>query len=162
MVYGGTGRALVLAFKHGDRPDLAPALAGFVSRAAASLVRPGMVVVPVPVHWKRLIGRKYNQAEMLSAHVARLRRLEHLPQALLRHRPTPGQDHRGVTDRFENVEGAFRVAPRMASRIAGRSVLLVDDVMTSGATLSGCAETLIAAGSGPVSVAVLARAVRND
>ena len=162
LVYGGTGRALVLAFKHGDRPDLAPALATFVSRAAAPLIRPGMVVVPVPVHWRRLISRKYNQAEMLSGHVARLRGLDHLPQALMRHRPTPAQDHRGVADRFDNVADAFRVAPRMAGRIAGRAVLLVDDVMTSGATLGGCAEALIAAGSGPVSVAVLARAVRND
>lgn len=162
MVYGGTGRSLVLAFKHGDRPDLAPALAGWLSRAAAPLIRPDMLVVPVPIHWRRLLKRKYNQAELLAVHLAALRRLEHEPDLLRRTRSTGGQDHRGVSDRFENVAGAIEVNPRHMRRMQGRAILLVDDVMTSGATLAACADALRAGGSGPISVAVLARAVRND
>ncbi|MCF3972983.1 double zinc ribbon domain-containing protein [Paracoccus salsus] len=162
VVYAGTGRQLVLTLKHGDRPDLAPALAGWLSRAAAPLVRSGMVVVPVPLHLKRLMKRRYNQAALVSTHLARARRLEHLSDLLIRHRHTEGQDHRSVSDRFANLRGAITVNPRRAARIEGKAVLLVDDVMTSGATLAAAAEALLAAGSGPISVAVLARAVKDD
>ena len=162
LVYSGTGRQLVLSLKHGDRPDLAPALAGWLSRAAAPLIRPGMVVAPVPLHLRRLLKRRYNQAALLSAHLAKSRKLDHLPDLLMRNRHTEGQDHRGVTDRFANIAGALAINPRRAARIEGKAVLLVDDVMTSGATLAAAAEALLAAGSGPVSVAVLARAVKDD
>lgn len=161
LVYRGTGRKLVLMLKHGDRLDLAPALGDWTARAAAPLVRPDMVVVPVPVHLRRLAARKYNQAALLSARVAQVHGLAHLPQALRRTRHTPMQDHGGVADRFANVEDAIAVAPRQAARLQGRAVLLVDDVMTSGATLAAAASALRAAGSGPVSVLVLARAVKD-
>lgn len=162
VVYAGTGRQLVLALKHGDRPDLAPALAGWLSRAAAQLIRPCMLVVPVPLHLNRLMKRRYNQAALVSTHLARARGLDHLPDLLIRKRHTEGQDHRSVSDRFANIEGAIAVNPRRAARVEGRAVLLVDDVMTSGATLAAAAEALLAAGSGPISVAVLARAVKAD
>ncbi|WP_240602414.1 double zinc ribbon domain-containing protein [Paracoccus endophyticus] len=162
LVYGGTGRALVLALKHGDRPDLAPPLGRWLAAAAAPLVRPGMLVVPVPLHPRRMLRRKYNQAALLAAQVARTHGLTHRPALLQRTRHTEMQDHRGVADRFANVAGALRVAPRHTAAVLGRAVLLVDDVMASGATAAAAAEALIAAGSGPVSVAVLARAQRKD
>ncbi|WCR12637.1 ComF family protein [Paracoccus stylophorae] len=162
VVYAGTGRSLVLALKHGDRPDLAPALAGWLSRAAAPLIRPGMVVAPVPLHLRRLMKRRYNQAALVSTHLARARGLPHLPDLLIRRRHTEGQDHRSVSDRFANIAGALAINPRRAARIRGKAVLLVDDVMTSGATMAAAAEALLAAGSGPISVAVLARAVKDD
>ncbi|MDO5630812.1 MAG: ComF family protein [Paracoccus sp. (in: a-proteobacteria)] len=162
MVYTGTGRGIVLALKHGDRADLAPALAGWLSRAAAPLIRPGMIVAPVPIHWRRLLKRKYNQAELLSAGLARLRGLDHIPDLLTRPRHTEGQDHKGVSDRFANIAGSLTVPHRRARTVQGRAVLLVDDVMTSGATLTEAANALIDAGSGPVSVVTLARAVKQD
>lgn len=161
LVYRGTGRKLALMLKHGDRLDLAPALGDWVARAASPLIRPDMVVVPVPVHLRRLARRKYNQAALLSHAVARAHGLTHLPHALRRLRHTPTQDHGSVEDRFRNVAGAIAVAPRFASRLQGRAVLLVDDVMASGATLAEAAEALRRAGAGPVSVVVLARAVRD-
>lgn len=160
-VYAGTGRALVLALKHGDRPDLAPALGQWLARAAGPLVRPGMVVVPVPLHPRRMLARKYNQAALLGAQVARVHGLRQVPAALVRTRHTPMQDHGSVGDRAANVEGALAVPSRMQPAIAGRAILLVDDVMASGATLSAAARALTEAGSGPVSVAVLARAVKD-
>ncbi len=162
MVYAGTGRRLVLALKHGDRPDLAPALAAWLARAAAPLVEPDTVVAPVPLHLRRLLKRRYNQAALISGRVARAHGVTHLPDLLLRRRHTAAQDHRGVSDRFANIEGALAVNPRHAAAVAGRPVLLVDDVMASGATMAAAAEALQAAGSGPVSVAVLARAVKDD
>lgn len=160
MVYAGTGRQLVLALKHADRPDLAPALGDWLARAAQPLIRPGMIVVPVPVHPWRLLRRKYNQSELLSAHVAATFGLEHRPELLQRTRHTDGQDHKGVSDRFANVAGSIAASRRHAPRLQGRAVLLIDDVMTSGATLAQSAEALRSAGSGPISVAVVARAVK--
>ncbi|MFN3526538.1 MAG: ComF family protein, partial [Paracoccus sp. (in: a-proteobacteria)] len=96
MIYAGTGRKLVLALKHGDRPDLAPALGRWLAQAAAPLIRPGTVVVPVPLHLRRLLRRKYNQAELLAGQVARAHTLPHQPRLLRRRRHTEGQDHRSV------------------------------------------------------------------
>lgn len=160
MIYAGTGRQLVLALKHADRPDLAPALGDWLARAARPLIRPGMVVVPVPVHPWRLLKRKYNQSELLASRVASVFQLPCRPAVLHRTRHTEGQDHKGVSDRFANVAGSIAVSRRDRSRIEGLPILLVDDVMTSGATLAQAAEALRAAGSGPISVAVVARAVK--
>lgn len=162
MVYSGTGRRLVLALKHGDRPDLAPALATWLARAASPLIGPDTVVAPIPLHLRRLLKRRYNQAALISGRVARAHGVLHLPDLLLRQRHTPGQDHRSAGDRFANVAGALAVNPRRAAAVAGRPVMLVDDVMASGATLAAATNALLAAGSGPVSVAVLARAVKDD
>lgn len=78
MVYSGIGRKLVLALKHGDRPDLAPALAAWLARAAAPLVRPDTIVAPVPLHLRRLLKRRYNQAALISGRVARTRMGRHI------------------------------------------------------------------------------------
>ena len=161
LVYAGTGRRLVLALKHADRPDLTPALGRWLAVAVAPLVGPDTLVVPVPMHPLRLLRRKYNQAALLAAAVARAHGLHVLPAALRRQRHTPMQDHRSVADRFANVGGAITVARRSQAALTGRKVLLVDDVMASGATLSAATEALEAAGAGPVVVAVLARAVKD-
>lgn len=162
ITYAGAGRELVLKFKHGDRPDLSPALAHWLTNAVIPLLQPGMIVAPVPLHFRRLLRRRYNQAALLSAHISQIPELTHIPDLLRRKRHTPTQDHRNISDRFANIAGAITVNPRHASLIQGREVLLIDDVMTSGATLAQAAEVLLAAGSGPVSVAVLARTVRDD
>lgn len=161
LVYAGSGRRLVLALKHGDRPDLAPPLGQWLAAAARRLVQPDMVVVPVPLHPRRMMARKYNQAALLGTAVARAHGLRLEAAALRRTRHTPMQDHGSVADRFANVEGAVEVAARIRARLEGRPVLLVDDVMASGATLGAAASALAAAGTGPVSVAVLARAVKT-
>ena len=161
VVYDGTGRQLVLALKHGDRPDMAPHLAGWLARAAAPLIRPGMVVAPVPLHLLRLFRRRYNQAALLSRPLARVHGLSHIPDLLIRRRHTPAQDHRDRVARMANLQDALAVNPRRAEVIRGRPVLLVDDVMASGATMTQATEALQRAGAGPVFVAVLARAVKD-
>lgn len=161
MVYGGTGRALVLALKHGDRLDLARAGAAWLHRAAAPILRPDMLVAPVPLHWLRLARRRYNQSALLAGGLARLARLDHCPDLLVRCRHTGTQDGRGREGRFHNMADAIVPHRRRGRRAEGRHVLLVDDVMTSGATLTAAAEACVAAGAISVSVLVLARVAKD-
>lgn len=158
LLYGGAGRRLVLALKHADRLDIARPAGVWMARAAAPLLAPGMLVAPVPLHWLRLLRRRYNQAALLSAALARAAELEHCPDLLIRARRTGTMEGRGRAARFAAVAGAIRPHPRRGRRAEGRHVLLVDDVMTSGATLAAAAEACRAAGAAEVSVAVLARA----
>ena len=161
LIYRDVARRLVLGLKHGDRLDLVGPAAKWMAAAAAPLIRPGMVAVPVPVHRWRLVRRRYNQAALLAKAVARRAGLKSLPDALVRDRATGTQDGKSRENRFANVAGAFRVAPRRATALAGCEVLLVDDVMTSGATLTGCTEALRGAGATGVSVLVLARVAKD-
>lgn len=147
--------------KHGDRLDIASALGGWVADAAGPLIREDAVVAPIPLHFRRMMKRRYNQAELLAREVVKRHRMTHLPGLLQRKRATPPQDHRSLEDRFANVADAFSLRPRHAAQIRDRPVLLVDDVMASGATLTAAAQTLLTAGSGPISVVVLARAVKE-
>ncbi len=161
LIYRGNGRALVLALKHGDRLDLARPAAKWLARAAAPLLAPGTILAPVPLHWLRLLRRRYNQAALLSRRLSALTGLPHVPDLLHRTRRTPSQEGRDRQGRFANLADAIVVTPRHRARISGRRVLLVDDVMTSGATLAAAAEACLAAGAAGVDVAVLARVAKD-
>ncbi len=152
-LYSDASRDIILRFKHGDRLDLVPMLVRWLERAAGDLIRDAEVVVPVPLHPLRLLKRRYNQAAELARPLARNAGLAFLPEALKRTRMTAPQ---GSRDRHANVRGAFAASGK---GFQGRRVLLVDDVMTTGATARACAETLLGAGATCVDVAVLARAV---
>ena len=161
LLYDGNARKLVLALKHGDRIDLARPVAEWMARAAQPILVPDMMVAPVPLHWLRLIKRRYNQAALLSGAVARLAGLDHCPDLLQRRRSTGNQDGKTRDGRFANMAGAITPHPRRLHLIEGRHVLLVDDVMTSGATLASAAEACIAAGASGVSVLVMARVAKS-
>lgn len=161
LIYKDNARNLVLALKHGDRTDLARPAGQWLLKAVQPILVPSMLVAPIPLYWLRLLKRRYNQAALLSASVARLAGLEHCPDLLKRHRQTPSQEGRNRDARFANVTGAIRAHPRRAARLAGRHVLLVDDVMTSGATLATAAEACVEAGAIGVSVLVLARVAKE-
>lgn len=157
LVYGGAGRRMVLAFKHGDRLDLAGPFTRWMAAAGAGLLTEADAVAPVPLHWRRLMSRRYNQSAELARRLARGARKPAIVDLLRRHRHTAPQKEMSLDARAANQAGAVAVNPRRAPQIAGRTVLLIDDVMTSGATLAGCAEALRAAGAGRVHVLVLAR-----
>ncbi len=161
MLYDETARKLILALKHGDRMDLAKPIAHWMLRAGEAIVRPGMLVAPVPLYWQRLFHRRYNQAALLSRQVARMARLDHCPDLLQRIRQTHSQENRTREGRFDNLSGAFRLHPRRAGRIEGRDVLLIDDVMTSGATLTAAAKACLDGAAASVSVLVTARVVKG-
>lgn len=161
MTYHDNARKLVLALKHGDRIDLARPLSAWMHRAAGPILKPGMLVAPVPLHWLRLIKRRYNQSALLSAAVAKVAGLDHCPDLLQRRRNTGSQEGLTRDGRFANMSDALKAHPKRAARIEGRHILLVDDVMTSGATLAAAAEACIAEGAADVSVLVMARVVKG-
>ena len=161
LLYRDNARHLVLALKHGDRLDLAHPAAAWLLKAAQPMLQSGMLVAPIPLHWLRLIRRRYNQSAMLSTALARLAHLDHCPDLLIRRRHTPSQEGRSRDARFANLTNALAIHPRRADRVVGRQVLLVDDVMTSGATFAAAAEACVAAGAIGVSVLALARVAKG-
>lgn len=155
--YDAQAKRLILPFKHADRPDLARALAPMMARAGAALVRRADMLVPVPLHRKRLFARRYNQAALLASALARLTGLPAVPDLLQRLRPTAPLGELGADARAAALEGVFAVRPSRAALLAGKHVLLVDDVMTSGATASACTAVLLEGGAAAVDVLAAAR-----
>ncbi|MBV8095552.1 MAG: ComF family protein [Acetobacteraceae bacterium] len=155
--YDHQSRRLILQLKHGDRTELARALAPHMARAGSELLRDADVLAPVPLHRKRLFRRRYNQAALLARAVGRIAGRKVIPDALIRTRPTASLGDKSAAERTAEVTGAFMVRPRRAPAIAGRRVLLIDDVLTSGATAEACAAALLAGGARQVDVLAAAR-----
>ncbi len=161
LIYKDNGRKLVLALKHGDRQEILRPAAKWMAHAAAPLLTPDMLIAPVPLHWMRFLRRTYNQSALLSGALARDLGHAHCPDLLLRPRRTRSLDGLGRDDRFAMLERAIIVHPKRKHLIQGRDVLLVDDVMTSGATLSAATQACHAAGAGRVCVLTLARVAKD-
>ncbi|WP_342451492.1 ComF family protein [Roseomonas nitratireducens] len=155
--YDDGAKRLILPFKHADRTELALPLARQMARAGGALLAEADVIAPVPAHWRRLLARRYDQAALLALALGRIARRPVVPDLLARRRRTPPLGDKGAAERAAAVEGAFGVPPRAARRIAGLRVLLVDDVMTSGATAEACARALLDAGAAAVDVLAAAR-----
>ncbi len=153
---GGVARAAILLCKHGRRLGLLQHLAALLAAEAPAdlMQRAWDAVAPVPLHWRRRGRRGFNQAEALARAVGRRHGLPVERRCLVRVRATPPQQGNAAA-RQRNVRDAFAV--RRAARIAGRRVLLVDDVFTTGATANACAAALLAAGAAAVGVLTLAR-----
>ena len=157
FAYGDRSKGLILGFKHGDRTDLAPFLSDLLARAAGPLLADADMLAPVPLHRMRLIRRRFNQSALLAAGLRRRTDAAFVPDLLRRVRATPSQGHLSRMARRRNVRGAFAVRDRYRPALAGRRVLLVDDVFTTGATVEECARVLRRAGAAAVDVATVAR-----
>jgi len=154
--YDGPARQTAIAFKNG-REDLAEMMAGSMLRAGAGLIAPGRLVIPVPLHRWRLFARGYNQSALLARAIARNSGAVLALDLLKRSRATPQSKGMTKKGRARNVRGAFTLSASAKSVLAGAHVLLVDDVMTSGATASACARALRRGGVAQVDVLVYAR-----
>ena len=161
LIYRDNAKRMILALKHGDRQELAEPAARWMARAINNIPRENLIVAPVPLHWMRLLKRRYNQSALLAQALARLKGLPVCPDLLQRQKRTQPLDGLTKEVRFSSVKGSMRVHPQRKRRLAGRPVLLVDDVMTSGATLSSATDACIAAGSAPVYVVALARVLKD-
>lgn len=156
-LYDEHSRDLILKFKHADRTELAGLFAAWIGRAGASLLAEADAIAPVPLHRERLFRRRYNQAAEIARPLARRFGLAYLPDALVRARATDSQGGKSGSGRRRNVAGAFTVRPGLEKTVAGRRIVLIDDVLTTGATAEGCARALLKAGAAAVDLCVIAR-----
>ena len=157
--FEGPAQALVHALKYRDREELARLMGPWMARAGRELLGDADVLVPVPLHWTRLWRRGFNQSATLARAISRVSGVPVALHALVRARRTPSQIGLSSSERRRNVSGAFRVGRERRSHVRGRAVVLVDDVVTSGATVEACTRTLLRAGAARVDVLAFARVV---
>jgi ComF family protein len=157
--YDDVARTLVHALKYGDRIDLAPTMGRWMARAGRELLDGADAMIPVPLHWRRLWARRFNQSALLSQEISRETGVPVADAALKRIKSTAQQVGLSQSERAQNVQGAFRVLPDRKADVAGRKLVLVDDVLTSGATSDACARALLRAGAQSVDLVVFARVV---
>jgi ComF family protein len=155
--YDEIARTLVHALKYGDRLELAPLMGRWIARAGHELLGHADALVPVPLHWRRLWLRRFNQSMLLAKSVSHASGIPLAETALKRVKATAQQVGLSKAERAQNVQGAFRVLPDGKAVVAGRRLILVDDVLTSGATVDACARALLRAGAANVDVLVFAR-----
>ncbi|MDP5086745.1 MAG: double zinc ribbon domain-containing protein [Yoonia sp.] len=161
LVYSGVGRKLILGLKHGDRTDLALPAARWMAQRIAKWPLLDTVLVPVPLHWVRLARRRYNQSALLALALANVMDRPVCVDALLRPKKTKPLEGHSRDARFAALSDAIVPNPKRISQIKSKHVVLVDDVMTSGATLAASAEAAKSAGATNVSIVTLARVVKD-
>jgi ComF family protein len=157
--FDDVARTLVHALKYGDRLDLAPMMGRWMATAGRSLTAEADAIIPVPLHWRRYWARRFNQSALLAEAIAKASQVPLALGALKRVKATPQQVGLSQAARALNVQGAFRVSPTGKAAIAGRRLILVDDVITTGATIDACARALLRAGAAEVNVLTFARVV---
>lgn len=158
LQYDDVSRTLILSFKHGGHTDRLQTFAAQMHRAGRTALAHADVIIPVPLHRTRLIKRRFNQSALLARALSRRCAVPMDAHRLRRAKRTPSQGGLSAQGRRRNVQGAFTVDN--AALIAGKRIVLVDDVMTTGATLNACARTLKRAGAGRVDAVCLARVVK--
>lgn len=161
LVFDETSKTLIHKLKFEDETYLSHIFAEWMSRQAQALIAPVDAIVPVPLNRWRLAARRYNQSALLAAGLARRAGKLFAPDWLVRRRRTQPQTGFSRNEREENVRGAFEVPETCRPELEGKQILLVDDVMTTGATIAACTKTLLKAGVKQVRVLTLARVIRH-
>ncbi|PIV73548.1 MAG: amidophosphoribosyltransferase [Rhodobacteraceae bacterium CG17_big_fil_post_rev_8_21_14_2_50_65_11] len=161
FTYAGNGRKMVLRLKHGDQPAIARAAGKWMATRAAPLITDATLIVPIPLHWWRLFRRRVNQSALLAQALANETQGFMAPDALQRTRRTETQEGKDREGRFANLRDSIHPHPKRGHILAGRDVLLVDDVMTSGATFAAAAQACHDAGAETVCVMALARVAKD-
>lgn len=160
LAYDEASSPFILTFKHADRTEAASAFARWMARAGVDVLENADLIAPVPLHWSRLFRRRYNQAALLGQSLSALSGVRAIPNLLIRKRATPSQGRFSPSARKRNVSGAFRVRDKYVPEITSKRIVLIDDVLTTGATVSAVTRALLKAGAGAVDVLTLGRVLR--
>lgn len=161
VAYDDGSRDLILGFKHGDRLETVPLFGRWMHQAMLNDTQNGELIVPVPLHWRRLFKRRYNQSALLAHRLGKLVDVPVRSGLLVRTKATPSQGEMGTArSRLKNVAGAFALSEEGKRIVKGKRLVLVDDVLTTGATANACSKALLRGGALSVSVVTLARVVR--
>lgn len=162
MIYDDASRPFILSFKHGGKTDNLARFAAQLRRAGRGFLPEADYIIPVPLHNKRRVQRRYNQSALLARALAKMTSAEFDPDLLRRVRNTLSQGGQSAKGRRRNVQGAFAVPDDAKLRLKGAHIVIVDDVMTTGATVEACASILLRSGARRVDILCLARVVRTD
>lgn len=160
LAYSEGSRRFILKFKQGDGTYLAPGLSRLMIRVGQDLLANTDLLIPIPLHWVRLFMRQYNQATLLSKNISHQTNIPTYTDILQRHRQTSKQGHQSRKDRYTNIRGAFHIPVKKTPLIEGQRITLVDDVFTTGATVTECARVLLNEGAKEVRVLTLARVIK--
>ncbi len=162
LAYDDASRGFILGFKHGDQTESVVTMAPWLKAAGADFWEKADVIVPVPLHRWRLLRRRYNQAALMGRVITKVTGKPMIADALTRTRSTPSQGHLKAGERRANVSKAFAVHPKRKQALAGKNIVLIDDVYTTGSTVRECAKALLAKGAKEVFVLTLARVVKAE
>lgn len=160
LLYEGHARQMVLRLKHGDRHDIARPAGHWMAEAAKPLITKDTILCPVPLHWSRLLRRRFNQTVLLADVMARQLGFQMIPDLLIRTRATRAMEGMTKPERIANLRASMAPNPKFARQIKDANILLVDDVMTSGATFAAASEACLAAFASQVNVIALARVAK--
>ena len=159
--YDDGSRGLLLAYKHGDKTHMALPFSEWIKKSGKEILEQADLLVPVPLHWTRLIKRRYNQAGLLAQCLSKKTGVSVDTTHLKRKRKTLPQGHMKMDERRKNVKGAFAVLEKDRRYFKGKNIVLIDDVYTTGVTVNECARALLEAGAESVKVLCVARTVYN-
>ena len=162
LIYDDASRPLILSFKHGGKTDNLARFAAQLRRVGHDMLETADYIVPVPLHKSRRLKRRYNQSVLLARALAKITTVPFDSDILRRVKPTPSQGGQSAAGRRRNVKGAFAVPIHRKERLKGSHIILIDDVMTTGATVEACASVLLRSGAKRVDVLCLARVIRSD
>ena len=162
LVYDDFSRDIILGFKHGDQIQSAPTFVPWLEQAGCEILQQADYLMPVPLHYRRLFRRRFNQSGVMAQHLSRKTKIPVLLEGLERVRSTPVQGHLRVKERQKNVKNAFRVPDKVLPTIRHKNIVLIDDVFTTGATATECTKVLLKNHVGTVSILTLARVVKPN
>ena len=160
LIYDDSSRDIILRFKHGDQTHAVKAFIPWLRQAGTELLNDADIIIPVPLHFRRLIKRRYNQADLIGRELSQYYPdITYYPDGLMRIKNTVSQGYKRAKDRKRNVSKAFQVSDKY--NFKDKRILIIDDVYTTGATLNECAKTLYKSDASQVSCLTLARAVKD-
>lgn len=162
LKYNDQSRKLILGFKHADKTHGARAFVPWLKMAGREMLEDADALIPVPLHRWRLLKRRYNQAAIIAHYLAKETNIGVMHEALIRTRYTPIQGHLNYEERRKNVRKAFIANPKYEAEIKGKTLVLIDDVYTTGATVKECTKVLRKAGAKKIHILTLARTVKFE